>query len=245
VGILEEFEKANIPIDIIVGCSAGSLVGVLYADHPDAEYVKSVLVPVKSRWFMDINLWNCRYGLCEGRSMATILEENLYATCFDELQIPFYAAATDLYSGQLVTIGCGELIPAIQASTAIPFVYQPVQMHGRMLVDGGVSDPVPVRIARSLGAEYVIAVDLQGMLPKTIPSNLFCIASRSMEIVLLWHCETCTQDADIIIRPDLVEYGTFDEAHEQIYEAGRDAAREAIPAILEFLKEKNIQKGEL
>ncbi len=241
VGVLEEFHHANIPIDIIVGCSAGSIVGALYADNPCTDHLKETLLKLKSRLLIDIDIWQGRYGLCQGRSLRKFLEKNLCSRTFDELQIPLFIVATDLYSSELVTIGGGPIIPAVEASCAIPLVFVPVSLHGRAFVDGGVIDPVPVRVAKYFGAEVIVAVDLRGLLPQTFPTNLFGVAKRSAEITLLWQSESCLTDANVIIRPELGDIGTFDdEYNEQIYNAGRMAARKAIPYIIELLAKQDV-----
>lgn len=236
VGVLEEFEKANIPIDLIVGCSAGSIVGALYADYPDAEYVKSILGPMKTHSLVDINIFKARYGLSRGHSLVKMLQKNLNVRCFHELSIPLVIVATDLKTGELVPFAGGPIIPAVKASSAIPLVFDPVKLHGRICVDGGVADPVPAKVARQFGAEYIIAVDLGGLLPPTYPTNLFGVATRSAEITLLWQSESCVSHADVILHPELEGIGCFTEdMNEYIIEAGRRAAREAIPKILAHL----------
>lgn len=239
VGVLEEFEKAQIPIDLIVGCSAGSIVGALYADYPNAEYVRSVLEPMKPNMLLDINIFNAHFGLSQSYSLGRMLRKNLSVSCFNELDIPLIIVATDLKTGELIPFAGGPIIPAVKASCAIPLVFAPVRLHGRVCVDGGVADPVPAKVARHYGAEYIIAVDLGGLLPPTSPTNLFGVATRSAEITLLWQSESCVRHADVIIRPELEGIGTFeDEKNEYIIEAGRKAAREAIPQILEYIAEQ-------
>jgi NTE family protein len=239
LGVLEEFEKANIPIDIIVGCSAGSLVGALYCDNPDSAYVRSVLEPMKVKSFIDINIFRAWYGLSQGEAMCTTLNSCLEAKTFDKLKIPLLTVSSDLYSGELVTIGGGLIVPAVQASCAIPVVFSPIQLHGRVLVDGGVINPVPVRIAKLTNPDIIVAVDLRELLDKTFPTNMLHVATRSAEITLVWQSETCIKGADVIIRPKLGDWGTFDDnCHQQIFDAGRDAAREVIPQILALLAEK-------
>lgn len=239
VGVLEELELAGIPIDLVVGCSAGSIIGALYCDSPCANELKATFLTLETDALVDFDLWNARYGLCQGRSLRRFLRANLYATNFDELQIPFFLVATDLFSTELVTIGGGPIIPAVEASCSIPLVFVPVNLHGRAFVDGGVIDPVPVRVAKYFDAEVIVAVDLRGLLPQTFPTNLFEVASRSAEISLLWQSEACVQGADVIIRPNLEGFGTFcEDQNESIYQAGKIAAREAIPKILACLAEK-------
>lgn len=168
--------------------------------------------------------------------MRRILKQHLCAQTFEELQVPLIIVATDLYSGELVPIGGGNLIKAVQASCSIPFLYVPCEHMGRILVDGGTINPVPVKVARDLGAEVIIAVDLCELLPKTFPTNLFEVATRSAEIAFMWQNERCTHHANVIIRPKTCGVGTFNEKMKpEICEAGRRAAREHIPEIKALL----------
>jgi len=241
VGVLAEFEKAGIPVDVIVGCSAGSIVGALYADCPDACYVQRILKPLRKWDILDINIWHGRYGLVRGGSLRRFLKNHLSCRCFEDLQIPLYIVATDLIAGELVCINSGPIIPAVHASSAIPFVFSPVFLYQRWLVDGGVADPVPVKIAKKTGAAVIVAVDLSELLPRTCPTNLFGIAARSAEIKFLLQSESCVQGADVIIRPEVEDIGLFDDRHSQnVYESGCKAAREAIPQILELLSQKGL-----
>lgn len=239
VGVLAELEKAGIPIDAIVGCSAGSIVGALYADHPHAAYIKKILKPLRTWHILDINIWCCRYGFVRGRALKKFLCKNLSCRTFEELQIPLYIVATDVLAGEIVWMNSGPLIPAVHASAAVPFLFIPVKHHDRWLVDGGVVNPVPVETAKNTGAAIVIAVDLSDLLPKTHPTHLFGIATRSAEIKFLLQSESCTQGADIVIKPDLGDMGMFDDSNpEHVYEMGAIAAREAMPQIIELLSQK-------
>ncbi|MEI8366483.1 MAG: patatin-like phospholipase family protein [Parachlamydiaceae bacterium] len=239
VGVIEELEAAHIPIDLVIGCSAGSIVGALYCDDPSVEELKETLLSMKTSVLVDLDVWNAKYGLCQGRSLRRFLCKNLTARTFEELKKPFFLVTTDLYTSELVTLGGGPLIPAIEASSSIPFVFVPVYLHGRAFVDGGTIDPVPVRTAEYFNPEVIVAVDLRGLLPRTFPTNLFGVATRSAEITLLWQSECCLLGADVVIRPELCQFGTFEEdKNEQIYQAGKDAARKAIPKIIACLKQK-------
>lgn len=238
VGVLEVFEEAGIPFDIIVGCSAGSLVGALYADNPDSQAVKCALSKLKTDSILDINLWECRFGLSQGTSFKKVLKRNLNSRCFEDLQIPFVLVATDLWTGELIPLGNGDIINSVRASCSIPFVFVPVAIKGRVLVDGGVINPVPVVLARDLGADIVIAVDLCELLPTTFPTNLFGVAARSTEVAFLWQSDRCTLGADIIIRPKMCQVGTFDDSKKEfLLSAGREAALQALPKIYELLNQ--------
>jgi NTE family protein len=240
VGVLEVFENLGIPIDVIVGCSAGAIVGALYADCPHARTIRFLLAPLKKWDILDINIWYARYGLVRGHSLRRFLHRNLRSRCFHDLQIPLYVVATDLMAGERVVLSSGPIIPAVHASAAVPFVFSPVVMHGRLLVDGGVADPIPVAVAKQLKAEIIIAVDLSELLPKTCPTNLFGIARRSAELKWLLQNKSCVQGADVVIVPELREIGMFDDKNNvAVYEAGRRAAQQAIPKILSLLAKKN------
>lgn len=236
VGVLEELQAAGIPIDLIVGCSAGSIVGALYADNPDVEAIKCAVWRIRTDFLLDIDLLNCRYGLSQGITMKGVLKKYLGSYTFEDLKIPLVVVTSDLNSGELVPIGSGDLIKAVQASCSIPFFYVPCHHMGRILVDGGIINPVPVKVARDLGAEFIIAVDLCELLPQTFPTNLFGVARRSAEIAFMWQNESCTRKADVIMRPKTRGVGTFnDKMKRKIYLAGRQAAREKIPMILDYL----------
>jgi NTE family protein len=241
VGVLREFEKAGIPIDMIIGCSAGSIVGALYADCPNASYIKKLLKPLRTWNILDINIWYARYGLVRGGALRRFLRKNLSCNCFEDLQIPFCIVTTDLLAGELVCINSGPVIPAVHASCAVPFIFAPVYLHDRWLVDGGVVDPVPVKIAKKKGAAIVVAVDLSGLLPQECPTNLFGVATRSAQIKFLLQSESCLEGADVVIKPELGDMGLFDDKNPQnVYEAGCKAARDAIPKITGLMSEKGI-----
>lgn len=236
IGVLEELEAAGIPIDLIVGCSAGSIVGALYADHPCVEDILPAVWQMRASSIFDLDLWNCRYGLSQDYCMKKVLNQYMCAETFEGLQIPLVIVATDLYTGELVPIATGDLPKAVQASCSIPFVFVPCEHMGRILVDGGVINPVPVKVARDLGAEIVIAVDLGELLPKTYPTNLFQIADRSAEIAFMWQNEVCTRGADFVIRPRTCGIGTFnDKMKRELYHAGKHAAQEQIQCITEAI----------
>jgi len=241
VGVLAEFEKAGIPIDVIVGCSAGSIVGALYADCGRACHVKHLLKPLRVWDILDLNLWFARFGLVRGHSLRHFLKRHLSCRNFEDLRIPFYVVATDILAGEAVCFNSGPIIPAVHASSAVPLIFSPVYLYERWLVDGGVAEPIPVRIAKKTGAAVVVAVDLSGLLPDTCPTNLFGVATRSAEIKFQLQSESCTHGADVVISPELGDMGLFDDKNpEKVYEAGCKAAREALPKIIELLAEKGL-----
>lgn len=232
IGVIEELVNAGIPIDLIVGCSSGAAVGAFFAHNPNIESLKSSIWSIKSHLLFDFDLWNFRYGLYQGASIRKLLQEQLSVSEFDQLQIPLIVVATDLNTGELVSLGGGEIAPAVQASCSIPFFYNPCEINGRVLIDGGVISPVPARVAKDLGAELVIAVTLSEQLPQFDPAHLIDVFSKSADIYFLWQHKLSADFADIVIRPSMSGIGTFrDHLKQDLYEAGRQAAAEKIQDI--------------
>lgn len=237
VGVIEELVNNNVPIDLIVGCSAGSIVGALYSDNPCLDAIITSVWKIKSDTILDIDILNCRYGLSQGKTMNRVFDEHLTAETFDELHIPLVVVASDLNTGELVPIGSGDLVKSVQASCSIPFFFVPCEMNGRVLVDGGVVNPVPVKVAKDLGADIIIAVDLCELLDRTFPTNLIQVAIRSAEIAFMWQNQTCTNGADVVIRPKTCEVGAFnDKMKWLLYDAGKKAACEKMPEILALVQ---------
>lgn len=236
LGVIEVLEEEGIPIDYIVGCSAGSLIGALYAHHPSAGDLKRSLMALKAKHLLKANFLNFRFGFLHGNGIRCFVQKHLGYRCFEDLKIPFTSVATDLRTGELVCFNKGLVLPTIHASCAVPLYFTPVQLYGRTLVDGGVVDPVPVRVARESNPEIVIAVDVSGTLSKTRPSHLLGVAARGMEIMYIEHIKNCAKDADVLIRPQLDDFGFFEEgSNQQIYQAGRRAAKEMLPKIRELM----------
>lgn len=232
VGVLEELEQAGIYPDLIVGCSSGAVVGALYADQPDVKRLEKLLVRLKRSDLMDISIFSSKFGIVKGLLFKTFLEKHLKAKEFDHLQIPFIAVATDLKTGELIEFGSGEMIPPIMASAAVPGVFNPVLYKGRYLVDGGVVDPIPARVARKYGAHIIIAVDVGEDLSDKEPSHFFDIARRGLEISHRKLSEYVTQDADVVIRMNFQGLGMFSDSYNrEIYKHGRKRVREMLPEI--------------
>lgn len=232
VGVLEEFEQAGLSIDLIVGCSAGSIIGAMYADDPDAARLKESVYSLSHRDMIDYTVLGMRYGLVLGKRLRSTLASKIKARSFEELSIPLVITATDLLTGDLLTIGGGELLPAIHASSAVPLYFHPVEAYGRVLVDGAVANPLPVEVALRYKPKTIVAVDLSALLPSELPRHLFGVAMRSLEIAFYHQSRVMVEGADVIIRPEMGEVDMFDDsAKKMTYEAGRRAAREAIPLI--------------
>ncbi|MCB1074153.1 MAG: patatin-like phospholipase family protein [Simkania sp.] len=239
VGVIRELEEAGIHPDLIVGCSAGALIGALYADDPDIDRLEELLLNLKRKDLLDFSLFSSRFGVVKGNSLKAFLQENLHAHSFDGLKIPLVVVATDLHTGELLELGAGPLVPALCASSAVPGVFKPVSYLGRFLVDGGAVDPVPVRVAKKYGAQVIIAVDVGERLSDTEIVHFFGIVKRGLEISYRQLSKEAAREADILLQMNFQGFGMFsDEQNLEIYEQGRAKARELLPRIEQIISER-------
>ena len=176
-------------------------------------------------------------NLLAGKTLAASFEANMD---FDLLRIPFRAVATDIETGEAVSIGKGLLHDAMRASAAIPVVFQPVEIEGRLLVDGGMSNNLPVEVVRSMGMDVVIAVDPSSKLEsKDKLDSVVSIFNQAISIQVRRETERQRRLADLLIVPATDEYAFTDfPAMEEIIHKGEEAAREALPRIRELMVPK-------
>jgi len=232
IGVIAALMKHRIPIDVITGTSMGAIIGAIFAANPDAEALKDRFdAYLSSEEFTKsgFNFFKRLDSQGEGimfeiarmarRSLFNALmvtqtalisaetAEKSYALLIDNLnieqsKIPFAAVALDLLSGQQETLDRGPLRKAIAASCAMPGVLNPVEYHGKMLVDGGWAEAVPIQAARQLGADFVIAVDVFGA-PRTFtkPRNAIDVIARADSLVRIALSEEQLKAADVVLMP--------------------------------------------
>ncbi len=243
VAVLEELEKAGIKPDLIVGCSAGAIVGALYASDPDTHHIKSLLLEKRREDILEISLKNLPLGLSKTTSLKEFLTNNIKAETYKDLKIPFIAVATNLEDGNLVAFGKGPIEPTVRASAAFPGVFLPVKLNGHYFVDGGVADPLPVQIAKKMGAKFIIAVDLKGDLSDSKPRNVLGLLKRCVEISYQHHSVMAASEADFIIKIPFKNIWTFEENQNQyIYDLSKETAIKVMPALKRKLQNKIYRK---
>lgn len=230
IGVIQVLEEAGIKPDLVAGTSAGSLVATMYAaGRSGAELAKVALAMDESA----ITDWAFPgRGLIRGEALARYVREQTGQRTIEQLPMPLGIVATDLDNGEPVLFRRGDAGTAVRASSAVPAVFQPVSINGREYVDGGLASPVPVRFARQMGAEFVIAVDISSPPdgnatgdPMRMLLQTFAIMSRSINTFEL-------RDADVVVRPRLVGVSSADfTVRRKAIAAGREAALAVLPAI--------------
>jgi len=161
IGVIEALEDANIPIDLIAGCSVGGYIGALHASRSLNSLKDFLLRMDGQKIFSYFDVVFPRSGLLNGsKRVRELFSMHTGAQTFEDLSIPTVMVATDLERGKKVVLKSGSLIEALRATMSYPGLFAPVRRKDRWLVDGGLVDPVPVGVARAMGAEIIIAVDL-------------------------------------------------------------------------------------
>jgi NTE family protein len=219
---------------MIVGTSAGSLVGSFYAYGLNAFQLQSLALSVDKGDIVDYIIPD--NGFVQGIRLADYVNRTVRNTPLEKLNIPFYAVAADIQSGQEVVFGKGNTGAAVRASCSIPGIFRPVRIGDRFYVDGGVVSPVPVDAARRFGADVVIAVDISSDLGSPKPENTVETILQAVSIMYSQLVSLQCSRADVLLRPRVghIASSDFSKRHEAILE-GEKAAVEALPKINEIL----------
>lgn len=238
VGVIRELENAKIPIDMIVGVSVGSLIGVLYADSKSSLDLEWKAFQITKEQIFDFKLFNWTEGLAKGEALQTYLDKNVKCRYLEELKIPLAVVAADLNTGQRVVFTRGLIRDAVRASTSIPGVFAPVQIQNQLLVDGGICGNLAPQVARDLGGTLIIGVDIaQQRQPLTEAPNALTTILESIDIMGDEMVRLSQNQFDVIIRPDVGDIRITDFSHKkELMEAGKAAAEKALPAIKALLE---------
>jgi NTE family protein len=235
IGVIKALEAQGIVPDIVVGTSAGSVVGAMYAAGKSGFELQTLAITLDESQVSDWSLPD--RGVLKGDALAAFINKAIGNVQIEKLPKRFGAVATDLASGEPIVFRSGDTGTAVRASSSVPGIFQPVSIRGREYVDGGLVSPVPVRFAREMGATFVIAVDISNkpQMGKTKSSldvllQTFAIMGQSLNRSEL-------PQADIVIRPDISQLASadFKTRHLAVLE-GEKATAQAMPALKEKLE---------
>ena len=232
VGVIQVLEEAGIRPALVTGTSAGSLVAALYASGKSGAQLQQVAETMEEATIADWTLQIFTRGALRGEALAKYVNAQVGQKPIEAMVMPLGIVATDLNSGNEVLFQRGDTGTAVRASSAVPAVFQPVKVGTREYVDGGLVSPVPVRAARKMGAELIIAVDISTA-PEASAANgtleillqTFTIMGKSISSIEL-------KDADVLVRPQLAGVSSADfSARRRSIEAGRQAMLLALPQL--------------
>jgi NTE family protein len=232
VGVIAVLEEAGLRPQIVVGTSAGSLVAALYASGKTSAQLQQTALNMEEVALTDWMLPIVGRGMFRGEALGRYVNELVAGRLIENMPIPLGIVATDLNSGEALLFQRGDTGTAVRASSAVPAVFLPVKISGREYVDGGLVSPVPVRFARRMGADVVVAVDISSP-PENNPSDgtlqillqTFAIMGKSINQYEL-------KDADVVVRPSLVGLKGADfSSRQRAIDSGRAAMLAALPAL--------------
>ncbi len=227
VGVIKALEARGIEPDIVVGTSVGSFVAALYAAGYSGADLQSVAMQFEESAITDWSL--PARGFFKGRALQDFVNRKVDERPIEKLPRKFAVVATDLGTGEMMVFERGNVGMAVRASSSVPGVFQPVSIGGREYVDGGLVSPIPVRAARRLGADVVIAVDISRHPADQSTTGAFDIVLQTFAIMGQTISRTELQWADIVLRPALGSVGSTDFAARQaaIREGEQAVAAEA------------------
>lgn len=252
IGVLQALEKANIPVDMIAGTSAGSLFGGLYATGKSAaevaEFAKNLikLIDFKSGlWDPRFNLpWN---GLIKGNATLKYLSKHFNNATFADTKIPFYVVAADVMSGEEIVFEEGLIAEAVRASIGMIGIFSPYQLNGHYLIDGGAVNPVPASVLAEKGADFIIASSVipsieeerargQAIARRSNTPSFLGVLTSMMAIMEREIVKTRMSSVDVLIKPKVEILTSMDYDQAEVFlQLGREATEKEYPLLQKLL----------
>lgn len=237
IGVLQVLEENQIPVDLIAGTSMGALIGGIYSCGVAPRMILQIAQQLNMLDYYDISI--PKDGLIKGDRVLTLLRTLTGNRTFAQTKLPFSAVAVDIESGDMVVLEEGRICDAIRASISIPGIFVPHRLEGRRLCDGGLIDRVPVSVARQMGADVTIGVDVgyrKGYRQHT--DGIFSLLLRAFDIMEWELAKARMNTADVLLTPDLkyIDYTTLKNAEEAV-QLGRDECERQLPAIREAIRQ--------
>lgn len=207
-GVLRALEEKKVRIDCISGTSIGSFIGALYAFGVKVDEIEKITRNVKWLDISEISL--SKYGLLSNEKFGELLVKHVGDKKIEESEIPLRIIATDISSGEKVILQKGSLAEAVRASTCIPGIFKPVEVDGRLLVDGGIVENVPVTPIKEMGADKIIAVQLLAHQAARKPDHIIEVLLNTFEFMISNISKPHLKNVDLLIKPDLTGFDKVD-----------------------------------
>jgi len=239
VGVIQVLEEAGIRPALVTGTSAGSMVAALYASGKNGAQLQYIAETMEEATIADWTLQVLTRGALRGEALAKYVNAQVGQKPIEAMPMPLGIVATDLNSGNDIVFQRGDTGTAVRASSAVPAIFQPVKIGNHEYVDGGLVSPVPVRAAKKMGAEFIIAVDISSPPEAASASGTLDILLQTFTIMGKSINSLELQGADVVIRPQLLGISSADfAARKRSIEAGRKAMLAALPQLRAALEAK-------
>ncbi|HOL17849.1 MAG TPA: patatin-like phospholipase family protein [Bacillota bacterium] len=237
IGVIKVFAQAGLKIDCIAGSGMGGIVASLYASNFEIKLMERLARSISRRTWMDFTF--PRMGLIAGERLEELMYLLTGRRAIEDLNLPLALSTTDLCTGEQVLLRRGCIARAVRASCAVPGIFSPVRLQGRILADGGIIERVPVNAVQEMGAELVVAVDVGYYVAEYKISHIFDVMAKTIDIMSREICQKQLDRADVLIAPDLRDIGPFHfHRVQEIIHRGEEAARAALPLIQSKLEKE-------
>ncbi len=247
IGVIKVLEANNIKVDMVLGTSAGSVVGALYAGGYNGVALEKLALEMDREKLKDYEI--SKRGYVRGEQLQDFINRSLQNRSIEQLDKPFIAVATELSSGKTMAFNHGNTGMAVRASSSIPGIFLPVMIGGEEYIDGDLKKPIPVTLAREMGADLIIAVDISQQ-PKNHDelSDIIDILKQSLRIMRQSILARELESAQVVIHPDIRVTPEIDKDSKlHLIQIGEEATTAAIPMIREWLQkiaeEKSAQRA--
>lgn len=243
IGVIKALEENGIKVDMVLGTSAGSVVGALYAGGYNGAELEQLALEMDRDKLKDYVL--SKRGYVRGEQLQDFINRSLKNRSIEQLDRPFVAVATQLGSGRTVAFNRGNTGMAVRASSSIPGVFYPVTIGGQEYVDGDLKKPVPVTLAREMGADFIIAVDIsQQPTDHAELKDIIDILKQSLRIMRQSILSQELKSAQVVIRPEIGITPEIDANSKlRLIKIGEDATQAAMPVIREWLQKIAAEKS--
>ena len=232
IGVIQVLEENGIKPDLVVGTSAGSLVAAFYASGKTGAQLQWLADTMDESQLTDWTIPFMSRGMLRGEALGRYVNSQLNGAKIEDLKMPLGIVATDLQTGDGILFRRGDIATAVRASSAVPSVFEPVRIGNKDYVDGGLVSPVPVRSARQMGADIVIAVDISSRPEDAKTTDMLKVLLQTFSIMGKSISQLEMAQAEVVVRPALPDVGSAEfTARQKSIEAGRAAMRLALPAL--------------
>ncbi|MCQ6273981.1 patatin-like phospholipase family protein [Bacillus sp. V3B] len=230
LGVIKVLIENGIPIDYIAGSSMGSLVACFYGAGIEMDRLYKISTAFKRKYYLDFTV--PKMGFISGKRVKELIRVFTKGKRLEELMIPVSVVATDLMTGEKVVFTEGSIADAVRASISIPGIFVPEKLNGRLLVDGGVIDRVPVSVVKKMGADLVIAVDVSRVKTNAEITTIYDVIMQSLDIMQMELMENRQIASDVMIRPHVEMYSSRAFTNiDELISIGEEEARKHINQI--------------
>jgi len=232
IGVIQVLEENGIKPDMVVGTSAGSVVAAFYASGKTGAQLQWLADSMDESQLTDWSVPFLSRGMLRGDALGRYVNTQLNGLRIEDVKMPLGIVATDLQSGEGILFQRGDISLAVRASSAVPSVFEPVRIGAKDYVDGGLVSPVPVRYARQMGADIVIAVDISSRPEDAKTTDMLKVLLQTFSIMGKSISQLEMTQAEVVVRPVMPDVGSTEfAARKKSIEAGRAAMKLALPAL--------------